>query len=131
MSRYLLREKTEKKQQLNRLLKARGIKTFYDFDHAATLLGEDLIVKLANIYGEQSRYCAIFVSANYIRKAWPDHERIHAQARQFRDKKAYVLPLLIDDSRVPGLVQTLGNIDLRHHDLKYAADTIVAKLRIN
>jgi hypothetical protein len=115
-------------KRLNELLKSEDLRTFYDKDHASMLVGENLIDKLAEIYGEKSRYCAIFISENYIKKQWTNHERIHAQARQLRNNSAYIIPLIVDNVELPGLPQSIGYIDLKENDLEFAAKTISAKI---
>ncbi len=64
-----------------RELHSLGIKLFYDAFEQVDLLGKDLAAHFAGIYKDRAHYCAMFISAHYARKAWPQFERQHAQAR--------------------------------------------------
>jgi len=90
-----------------------GLRVFYDDWEKHKLVGEDLYTYLADIYQKKSKYCAIFISKHYVKKAWPKHERKFAQARAFREKTAYILPIKVDDSECPGIPPIVGYIDSR------------------
>jgi hypothetical protein len=94
-----------------------------------TLLGKDLAAHFSQIYGKEASYCAIFISRNYTRKAWPQFERQHAQARALTIKREYILPLRLDDSEVPGLSSTIGYIDIRGMTPAAVAEILFRKLR--
>ncbi len=68
---------------------------------------------LAEIYQKRTRFVVMFISKYYVEKAWPSHERRHAQARALYAKEEYILPARFDDTEVPGLASTVGYIDLR------------------
>jgi hypothetical protein len=94
-------------------LKAAGASVFYDGFEKASLWGKNLIDHLADIYQHRSRYVVMFVSEHYAQKAWPTHERQHAQARALIAKDEYILPACFDDTEVPGMANTVGYVDLR------------------
>lgn len=73
-----------------------------------TLWGEDLIQYLDRIFRHEARYCVMFISKEYVSKAWPSHERRSALSRQLREQEAYILPVRFDDSEVPGLNPDVG-----------------------
>ena len=58
---------------------------------------------LAEIYQHRSRYVVMFISEHYVNKAWPQHERQHAQARALVARDEYILPVRFDDTPVPGM----------------------------
>jgi hypothetical protein len=111
------------------LLKQRGVRVFYDRFERATLWGTDLIDHLAEVYRTWSRYVVMFISQHYVAKAWPTHERAHAQARALLSKKQYILPARFDDTPVPGLAPSIGYIDLRGLEPDELVDLIVEKLK--
>ena len=45
----------------------------------------------------------MFISAGYVSKAWPKHERRSALSRMIQEQREYILPVRFDDSDVPGL----------------------------
>lgn len=122
-------EDREHASQLARKLRATGVRVFYDRDEEGQLWGEDLYVHLADVYGAKARFCVMLVSRHYVGKLWTRHERQSAQARAFRDNGAYILPLRLDDTKIPGLSDTLGYIDLRTATMDHVVRLIMDKLR--
>jgi len=112
-------------EELAAKLTAAGVSVFYDKYEKASLWGEDLYLHLQTVYRDRARFCLLLISKYYPEKAWPRHELKQAQARAFREKNAYILPLRLDDTVVPGLNETIGHIDLR----KESMDTVVELLR--
>lgn len=54
----------------------------------------------------------MFLSEHYARKLWANHERASAQAQAFRDASAYILPVRVDGTEIPGILETVGYMDL-------------------
>ncbi len=102
-------------------LKHAQVRVFYDEDEHARLWGKDLAEHFDYIYRQASQYCVMFVSAAYAAKKWTRHERRSALARAIEEESEYILPARFDDTQLPGLLPTLGYIDLR----KYAPETVV------
>jgi len=111
------------------LLKTNSIKVFYDAFEKASLWGKNLIDHLADIYGNKSRYVVMFISEHYVKKAWPTHERQHAQSRALMADDSYILPVRFDDTEVPGLPSTVSYIDLRSTSPKELVNLIIHKLK--
>jgi len=109
-------------------LREAGARVFYDRYELVELWGKDLYVHLSDIYSTAARYCVLFVSANYARKVWTNHERAAAQERAIREHGEYVLPARFDDTTIPGLRRTVGYVDLRKVKPAELAGMIVAKL---
>jgi hypothetical protein len=57
-------------EQVAERLKAAGVSVFYDRFEKADLWGKNLIDHLAEIYGQRSRFVVMFVSKEYVEKAW-------------------------------------------------------------
>ena len=104
-------EQREYVEQVAEELQLRGIRVFFDDYEAATLWGKDLYSHLSEIYQHLCNYCIIFVSDEYAQKVWPSHERRSAQARALEEKREYILPVRFDDTRVPGLPNTIYYIN--------------------
>lgn len=109
-------------------LKAAGVSVFYDQFEKASLWGKDLIEHLAEIYGQRSRFVVMFVSKEYVEKAWTTHERRHAQDRALLAQSEYILPARFDDTAVPGMTSTVGFVDLRHTSASELVALILQKL---
>ena len=76
-------------------------------------MGRKSLYHLSAIYKDKARYCVMFLSAHYARKLWTNHERESAQARAFEESEAYILPVKLDDTEIPGILPTVGYLDLR------------------
>ena len=109
-------------------LKSRGIRIFYDDYEKETLWGKDLYEHLSEIFQHMCEYCVIFISKEYAEKVLPTRERQSAQARAMKEKTEYILPARFDDTTIPGLLETIGYIDLNDTSPKQLADLITSKL---
>jgi hypothetical protein len=109
-------------------LRRRGITLFYDDYEKATFWGRDLYTHLDWVYRIASRYCVMFISESYANKVWTNHERASAQARALSENSEYVLPARFDDTEIPGLLPTIGYVDLRHMKPDELAGLIQEKL---
>jgi hypothetical protein len=56
----------------------------------------------------------LFISRHYSEKLWTSHERQAAQERAFKERgREYILPVRIDETAMPGILTTVGYIDIR------------------
>jgi hypothetical protein len=110
-------------------LQLRNITVFYDEFEKVNLWGKDLVEHLDQIYRVKGRYCVMFISQFYAVKAWPTQERRSAQARAFQSSKEYILPARFDDTEIPGVLPTVGYIDLNGYTPDQFADLVVAKVK--
>ena len=109
-------------------LRAAGVSVFYDAFEKAELWGKNLVDHLADVYQKRSRYVVMFISAQYVEKAWPRHERIHAQERSLVAKEEYILPARFDDTEVSGMTSTVAYVDLSKMAPAELVHLILAKL---
>jgi hypothetical protein len=115
-------------KKLYDVLTKKGVTVFYDFAEKERLWGKDLYQHLQEIYRDKARFCVVFVSESYVKKRWTRHELKQAQDRAFRENSEYILPLILDDAKLPGLNYTTGHIDLRKNKLVDVAALLLAKL---
>jgi hypothetical protein len=115
--------------EVARLLLSHGVKVFYDKFEEVQLWGKDLTAHLADIYKNRAKYCAMFISLYYVSKAWPQLERQHAQSRALLEKREYILPILLDQSEVPGLPSTVAYLDARNLSPAQIAEKLRRKVR--
>lgn len=115
-------------ERLARLMRRNGIRVFYDAWEQADLWGKDLYQHLDAIYRSAARFCLIFVSEHYVKKAWTKHELKSAQARAFEENSEYILPIRLDDSELPGLTPTIAYLDARTTPLHDICQMFVNKL---
>lgn len=111
-------------------LKARGVNVFYDHFERSRLLGKDLYIELADIYSKRSKYVVVFVSENYEKKIWTNHEIRNAFEKAI-EEDGYIIPARFDDTEIPGLRNALAFIDLRKETLHSFVEIIMEKLSEN
>lgn len=93
-------------EQAAAALQAKGVSVFYDEFERVPLWGKDATEILHQIYSTAS-YVVMFISEDYVERAWPRHERRSALSRAIQEKSEYVLPVRFDDTPVPGLPASL------------------------
>lgn len=113
------------------LLQSKGLSIFYDEYEQASLWGQNLYTHLSDVYQNKARFCLMFVSASYARKLWTKREREAAQARAFRESEAYILPLRLDDTSLPGLDDTVAYVDLRSTTVDEVVALLLAKIGLS
>jgi len=111
-------------------LVSRGLVVFYDRYYPEHLLGEDLAETFDNIFRHRASFCVMLISKAYADREWTRHERRSALARAVVEKgKAYILPLRLDSTELPGLPPTLGHLSFDEHDAAEVAEIIYRKVR--
>lgn len=110
-------------------LKGRGVKVFYDLFEEANLWGKNLYEYLSEIYQNKARYTVLFVSSFYNKKLWTNHERVSMQARAFQESREYILPARFDNTEIPGILKTIGYINLENKTPEELAILIESKLK--
>ena len=114
--------------EVARELKSYGVSIFYDHAEQVTLWGKELLLYLDEIYQHKCQYCVLFISKAYAEKRWTRHELKSALERAFREKKEYILPARFDNTKIPGLRDTIGYIDLKRVSPKELATFLLEKL---
>jgi hypothetical protein len=89
-----------------------NIKVFYAGFEEFNLWGKDLYTYLSDVYKDQAKYTVMFISEFYAKKLWTNHERKNAQARAFNENYEYILPARFDNTKIPGVLDTIGYIKL-------------------
>jgi hypothetical protein len=110
-------------------LRDQGVRVFYDVDEQARLWGHNLLEELVDTYRARALRVLMFVSEAYAEKAWPTQERRTALERAMQSGEPYVLPVLLDDTVVPGLPATTAHIDGRKITAVEVADLTIEHLR--
>jgi hypothetical protein len=98
--------------QVANLLRSYNIRVFYDLFEEATLWGKNLYDYLSDVYQNKALYTIMFISKNYARKLWTNHERKSMQSRAFKENMEYILPARFDNTPIPGIDDTILYISL-------------------
>jgi hypothetical protein len=109
-------------------LTQRGASVFYDADREAHLWGKTS-KRFERIYGPESRYVIPLVSKHYVRKPWTRFEFDTALLEQEKRRGEFILPVLLDDSRLLGLPSDVIRQDARKKSAEELAGIFIAKLR--
>ena len=110
-------------------LKEKGVKVFYDDFEKIDLWGKNLYEYLDSVYRKKARYCIMFFSFSYAKKIWTNHERKSAQARAIQEKGEYILLARFDKTEIPGIIPTVGYIDLSSLEPEEFGKLIMEKLK--
>lgn len=109
-------------------LRDAGYRVFYDRWEQHDLWGKDLTAHLDSVYQDKARYCLVFISKHYVTKAWTRHELRSAQARALNERAEYILPIRLDDTRVPGLPENICYVGLSPDSVKELVRLVARKL---
>ncbi|MFQ4149736.1 toll/interleukin-1 receptor domain-containing protein [Arthrobacter sp. LAPM80] len=114
----------------SRLLDA-GHTVFYDQDYQHELLGEDLMIRLQEIYFSKSRYAIVILSESFLASNWAYNCEWRAVLeRMLSQKEGYVLPYFTGDViKVRGLNSTIGYISGKETSPMEFAEIVIKKLR--
>ncbi|MBU1935887.1 TIR domain-containing protein [bacterium] len=115
-------------EELAQVLLDNDIKVFCDGFEKAELWGENLYDHLSTLYKLRAKYCIMFLSEHYANKLWTNHERKAAQSRAFKDNKAYILPIRLDKTEIPGVLETVGYVNWSQEGAKGIASLVLQKL---
>ena len=114
--------------QVAAMLKAQGVRCFYDEDEQVRVWGTYLAEELPQIYAQESAAVVVFISADYAGRDWTRLERRAAFSRAVAEAGVFVLPARFDDSELPGLLPDMVTADLRRYTPAQFADLVAAKL---
>ena len=116
-------------ESVAQMLIVEDVRVFYDDFERADLWGKNLYEHLSYVYSKAARFCVLFASKEYAGKVWTTHERRSAQERAMSENDEYILPVIFDDTRVPGLLSTVSYIDARLTPPEEVARRLIFKLR--
>lgn len=105
-----------------------GIKVFYDKYERISLWGKNLLDHLIDVYKNKAKYTIIFISKHYAEKIWTNAERKAAQAKAFQESSDCILPARFDDTEIPGILLTIGYINLNEYSPEEFAEIVKKKV---
>jgi hypothetical protein len=100
-------------ERISCYLQSSGLTIFYDSFRRDDLIGKDLYFHLQDVYANKSRFCVILVSQYYAQKRYTMKvEYPAANARNTLASNEYLIPIRLDKTDLPGLLPTVGYLDL-------------------
>lgn len=121
-------EEREFARTLANNLKSKNLTVFFDEFEKEKLWGMNLYDHLSKVYSDSAKFCIMIISNNYAKKNWTNLERQNAQARAFRENREYILPIRLDDSKIPGLPETIGYVSYPEISVDKIVDMVYSKL---
>src|ERR1700719_520556 len=118
---------------INYVLKKYGVRTFFDNDHQAELWGKNLGERLNEIYRDDGTFCVMLISKSYLGKIWTKHERRAALSRMMRQEEEYILPVLLDETKLsdlPGFTENIGYVHIEKCSTMTIGQLICEKLKL-
>ncbi len=116
-------------ERVAKALESAHVRFFYDAREETRMWGKDLAAFLDELFREKARYCVMFLSRDYVRKAYPTWEGRAAVARAVIEKhREYILPVRFDDAEFPGLRASIKYLDARRMSPEEIAKSIIEKL---
>ena len=117
-------------EQVAITLQTRGISVYYDDFEKIILWGKDMTEELQSVYEHRSDHVVIFISKEWVEKAWPRHERRATLSRAVQEREEYVLPVRFDDTPVPGLPGSINYLQAKDYSSAELATHIAEKLGV-
>jgi hypothetical protein len=109
-------------------LRAQGLSVFYNEYHKPRLWGKDER-EFGKIYGPVSRFVAPFISKNYVSKTWPRFEFDTALREEGGRDSESILPIRVDNTRLPGLHDSRFYLSLRENSIDEIAVCTIEKCK--
>jgi hypothetical protein len=109
---------------------APSLKVFYyrDGGQKINLWGRSMFTHLQTVYRDSSDHVIIFVSSDYVEKRWAAHEWRSVQEAILDRSEEYLLPARFDDTKLDGMPETIGYIDLKNISPRAFAEMIESKI---
>lgn len=118
-------------KELNEIASYLNVFYYRDEGQEIRLWGRNMVEYLQAVYRDQSDHVIIFVSSDYLRKRWARHEWRSVQEAILDREEKYLLPARFDNTKLPGLHETIHYVDLSKKTAKTFAKMIVRKISSN
>lgn len=122
-------EDREYVEKVAAILKENEVSVFYDKYEEVDLWGKDLGIHFEYIYQRASKYVILFISRNYAQKKWTNYEFRNALSRAIESRDEYILPAKLDDTKLEGLRDSIGFLDIKRMSPEQLASKIIEKLK--
>jgi len=107
-----------------------GVKVFYDGFYKSQMWGRKLTHYFQDIYGPKTRFVIVLISKHYPIKDWTDFEFSIARGEAKRRKEEFILPVKLDNTKILGIHEDVGYLDLEKEGIEGVVDAVCEKLDI-
>jgi len=115
-------------ENLANLLREKKATVYYDRFFEGEMLGKKLTNYFQQKFGKEARYVIILISKEYPLKDWTNWELSIARDEAKQRKEEFILPIRLDDTKILGIHDDIGFIDLRVKSIEEAVDILIEKL---
>jgi len=105
-----------------------GVKVFYDRFYKSPMWGKKLTSYFQDVYGPKARFVMVLISKHYLIKDWTDFEFSIARGEAKKRKTEFILPIRLDDTKILGIHEDVGYLDLETEGIKGIVDALLEKL---
>ncbi len=121
-------ERREIAEKIARLLTAKKARVYYDRYFESEMLGKKLSVYFHQKFGVNTRFVIILISKEYPLKDWTNWELSIVRDEAKKRKEEFILPVRIDNTKILGIHDDIGFIDLNKKSVEEAVDILLEKL---
>lgn len=123
-------EVRETAEKIAKLLMEKNIRVFYDKFFEGKMLGKKLTTYFQQTFGEDAKYVIILISKEYPLKNWTNWELSIARDEARNRKEEFILPIRLDDTKILGIHEDIGFIDMQEKSIEEAVDILLEKLGV-
>lgn len=117
-------------ENIANLLMEKNIKVYYDRFFEGEMLGKKLSTYFHQKFGMDAKYVIILISKEYPLKDWTNWELSIARDEAKKRKEEFILPIRIDDTKILGIHDDIGFINLREKSIEETVNILLEKLDI-
>jgi len=121
-------EQRDYARELSAYLVKQHVKVFYDEYELAMIWGKNLPEELHRIYSEMALHCVMLISNSYAQNVYTNVERRAAIQKAIRTKADYLLPIVFDDTILPGISIDTCHIKADDHSVETIGNLILEKI---
>ncbi|MEA2054398.1 MAG: TIR domain-containing protein [Candidatus Thermoplasmatota archaeon] len=121
-------EDRETAEDIANALITEGVKVFYDRFYKVDMWGKKLTSCFQDVYGPKARFVMVLISKHYPIKDWTDFEFSIARGEAKKRKTEFILPVRLDDTKILGIHEDVGYLDLKIEGIKGIVDAVIEKL---
>lgn len=116
-------------EQIAHSLKKKGISIFFDKFYKTDLWGKKASSWFKKTYGKSSRFVLVLVSRHYPVKDWANFEFSVATAEEKKRNKEFILPVRLDNTKLPGLSTDKIYLDFKKEGLDEIVNCLFQKVK--
>jgi len=115
-------------EKIANLLMEKNARVYYDRFFEGEMLGKKLSTYFHQKFGKDAKYVIILISKEYPLKDWTNWELSIARDEAKKRKEEFILPIRLDDTKILGIHDDIGFIDLREKSIEETVNILLEKL---